>query len=280
MSLSKTINPSSNKFLGEAVLQQTIQVAIEIFNSRLLASYALGSLAHGGFDPLVSDVDIAIILDDPITTHDMTTINLIQNSVKNSAIPLAERLSIFWGSLHSLQHNAEIGRFPPLDKLDLIENGRLLTGKDIRSTLSKPTRFDLVVTGAQFALQMLNTPEVNIVIKQPNLLYKKGVRHLTKTILFPARLLYTSLTGKIGHNRDAVEYYLTNNQGKKAKLVEAAFNWRCKIPENECEAVQLTDKTLIELYVQFIHEYHEKMLEYNEINIANDLMKWKESLIN
>jgi len=161
-----------------------------------------------------------------------------------------------------------------------IENGRLVIGKDIRSTLSKPIKSELVIMGAKFALQMLATPEMSKEITQPTLLYKKGVRHLTKTILFPIRLLYTSLTGKIGHNGEAVKYYLANNKDNKAKLVEAAFNWRCKNPENEIEAVQLIDKVLIELYIQFIDEYQEKMYEYNEINIANDLIKWRETLTN
>lgn len=39
--------------------------------------FALGSLAHGGFSPLVSDTDIALILDQVSTTteSDIDTIN-------------------------------------------------------------------------------------------------------------------------------------------------------------------------------------------------------------
>jgi len=270
---------STNESFGELVLQHTIEVAKQIFNSRLLATYALGSLAHGGFSTLVSDVDIAIIIEDPITTNDITKIHSIEESIKISAIPLAERLSIFWGSLTSLEGNDDIGRFPPLDKLDLIENGRLLSGKEIRDALSIPTKMELIVMGARFALQMLNTPEINNEITQPTLLSEKSIRHLTKIILFPVRFLYTSLTGKIGHNRDAVEFYLTNNQGKKAKLVEAAFNWRSKQPECKFETAQLMDEVLVELYIQFIDEYREKMIDYNEIIIADDLRNWREVLI-
>jgi hypothetical protein len=36
------------------------------FTRRLIAGYALGSLAHGGFSPLVSDVDLGLILEDPV----------------------------------------------------------------------------------------------------------------------------------------------------------------------------------------------------------------------
>ena len=34
--------------------------------SRLIAAYTLGSLAHGGFSRLVSDVDLGLVLHDPL----------------------------------------------------------------------------------------------------------------------------------------------------------------------------------------------------------------------
>jgi len=51
---------------GEAVLADAVAALAAAFGPRLLAVYALGSLAHGGFRPLVSDVDVAAILTDPI----------------------------------------------------------------------------------------------------------------------------------------------------------------------------------------------------------------------
>jgi hypothetical protein len=38
-----------------------------LWPDRLLAAYALGSLAHGGFSPLVSDVDFGLVLERPPT---------------------------------------------------------------------------------------------------------------------------------------------------------------------------------------------------------------------
>ncbi len=38
----------------------------KVLGPRLVAAYALGSLAHGGFSPLVSDVDLGLVLTDPI----------------------------------------------------------------------------------------------------------------------------------------------------------------------------------------------------------------------
>ena len=57
---------SENKgLLGQA--NQEIRAAIDDladrFRSRLVSGYVIGSLAHGGFEPAVSDVDVAVLLD-------------------------------------------------------------------------------------------------------------------------------------------------------------------------------------------------------------------------
>ena len=51
---------------GEVVLVRAVTAYRAVLGSRLIAGYALGSLAHGGFSPLVSDVDLGLILEDPV----------------------------------------------------------------------------------------------------------------------------------------------------------------------------------------------------------------------
>jgi hypothetical protein len=48
--------------LGEDVLARAVAAYEAALGSRLIAGYALGSLAHGGFSPLVSDVDLGLVL--------------------------------------------------------------------------------------------------------------------------------------------------------------------------------------------------------------------------
>ena len=55
--------------IGEAVLDLAVAGAETAFGLRLEAAYALGSLAHDGFSSLVSDVDLGLILSDPLTAH-------------------------------------------------------------------------------------------------------------------------------------------------------------------------------------------------------------------
>ena len=256
---------------GEIILQKTLKLGQSFFKDKLVACYALGSLAHGGFCPLVSDVDIGIIVDDQ-NVHEI--ILAIQNEIKETGLPLSDRLSIFCGSVNSLQ-NDDGGRFPTLDQLDLIENGRLLFGKDIRPFLSKPTQQDLIITGARFALDYLATPEKINDIKNPELIYDKGARHLTKMVLFPVRFLYTAQTEKMGHNEDAVNFYLKNNNTLSSELVHAAFQWRSEALHDKEYVVALLKKHLLEIYEQFIDLYILKLKDFNEIKLAHDFEKWK-----
>ena len=63
----RTWGQQTDTYQGEAVLAAAVYAYRAALGSRLIAGYALGSLAHGGFSPLVSDVDLGLILQDPLT---------------------------------------------------------------------------------------------------------------------------------------------------------------------------------------------------------------------
>src|SRR5580765_9062717 len=118
--------------IGEAVLGLAVTRAATAFGPRLEAAYALGSLAHDGFSRLVSDVDLGLILSDPLTEQDAAVIDTVGTQVRETGGPLTDRLSVFWGSRSSLTSAGTPGRFPSLDRLDLLRYGRLLYGQDQR----------------------------------------------------------------------------------------------------------------------------------------------------
>jgi predicted nucleotidyltransferase len=125
---------------GETVLLEAVDAYRAKLGDRLLAAYALGSLAHGGFSELVSDVDLGLILSDPLEPADPESIQRVAESERRKGSPLHERLSVFWGTPATLAGEREGGRFPPLDRLDLLENGRLLAGSDeARARVRRPT---------------------------------------------------------------------------------------------------------------------------------------------
>jgi hypothetical protein len=115
---------------GEVVLSDAAAAFVRALGNRLIAAFALGSLAHGGFSELVSDVDIGLVLTDESGAPDAQTIESVTAELRVRGTELHKRLSVFWATLSTLQDGTEGGRFPPLDRLDLIERGRLLVGDD------------------------------------------------------------------------------------------------------------------------------------------------------
>src|SRR2546421_5077069 len=123
---------------GRAVLAEAVVAYQTFLGAGLLAAYALGSLAQGGFSPLVSDVALAVILDDPPSPSDPDTIGAVADAIKGGGTPLHQRLSVFWGTPGTLRGERAGGRFPPLDRLDLLQHGRLLAGPGARNGRSPP----------------------------------------------------------------------------------------------------------------------------------------------
>jgi hypothetical protein len=245
---------------GERVLAEAAEAYRVALGDRLLAAYALGSLAHGGFSELVSDIDLGVIVSDPLRPGDDETIEAIAETEKRKRSALHERLSVFWGTPTTLRGEQKRGRFPALDRLDLIENGRLLSGDDsARSRLPRPSARALLIAGAEFALDYLagvprtgrrSSEELGSMrlagedaseeILFPEMLLGRGVRRTTKLVLFPVRFLYTAATGRVGTNDSAVRRYLEDENAPATTLVTVALRWRTahrpisRPPPNSC----------------------------------------------
>jgi len=264
---------------GERVLESAVRLAADRWGKRLVAAYALGSLAHGGFSAHVSDIDLGLVLSNPLEAQDAQAIETLAKTVKAGGAPLAERLSIFWGSLATLSEVASGGRFPPLDRLDLKQWGRLLLGQDIRARTSAPTTRELVIAGAAFALQMLSIPEVTAELKDPVLLVNAGLIKLTKIVLFPVRLLFTAQTGQIGRNEAAVVYFTGVETGPAGDLARNGFTWREEPPDpNDPAVVDSLEKGLLPLYRLFLDGYAVQLRQYGEFDLAHAFEEWRQRL--
>lgn len=261
---------------GEAVLHDVIRVASRAFGDRLTAGYALGSLAHGGFSPLVSDVDVALILADPPQPSDSEQILVVADEVRRIGSELHQRVSIFWGTTGSLREDTGGGRFPPLDRLCLFEHGRLLSGADIRSGLQPPDRSELVVAGAQFALNLL-ADNVIAAAGNPAGLLAGGARATTKIILFPVRFLFTADTGREGTNDAAVQHYSTQHHGPAAELVDAAFGWRTRPPADDA-APALLQAGFVRLYDDYLADHVHRLQSLGEVSLADQFRQWRSRL--
>lgn len=284
---------------GESVLTDAVASYRVAFGERLLAAYALGSLAHGGFSELVSDVDLGLIVTDPLRPGDTDTIQVVADEEKAKGSELHSRLSVFWGTPSTLRGEQAGGRFPPLDRLDLLESGRLLAGSDeVRHGVRRPTSAELIVTGAEFALdylagvRSLTTPvgaslgSLQLAgdgaveeLRNPELLVGHGVRRVTKLVLFPVRFLYTAMTGQVGTNDAAVDHHLVRQDAPSADLVAAARRWRMGEPVDDRAAAELLGSQLVPLYIEYIDDHIARLRALHRDDLSTAFQTWRERLV-
>ena len=287
---------------GDAVAELVLAGAVDAYQAalgkRLQAAYALGSLAHGGFSALVSDIDLGLIVKDPIRVGDAETIEAIAGTEKAKTVALADRLSVFWATPLMLRGVHQGGRFPPLDRLDLLENGRLLSGTDVRTDLPRPAIGELLVAGAEFALEFLaGVPQsasgAGVVlgsmrhvettgavqeIRSPETLLVHGVRRATKLVLFPVRFLFTAATGLVGTNAAAVTWYLADTTRPSAALVAAALAWRTDPPTDAAAARALLHEQMPPLYTYYFDDHIARLTALPALDLAREFEDWRDRL--
>jgi len=210
---------------AEQVIADTVQAAQSVLGSEIEAIFVLGSLAHGGFAPLVSDVDVAIVVaaSTPGTAERMARVQSIV--VEEGSSPLAERLSVFWADWHTVRTGEGAhSRLGPVDRLDLLDSGRLLLGSDLREPSVRPSHRELVVMSADF-IQGKFTDAYLQRLRDTRALLAGGPRAVTKAILFPVRFVYTLRTGRIGLNEDSARWYADEGLPGSA-LALKALQWR------------------------------------------------------
>ena len=260
---------------GEAVLERALDEARRLWGDRLVAAYALGSLAHGGFSPHVSDVDFGVVVSDPLEPADEARAAQLNERVRASAMPLADRFSLFWGSRGTLSGRVEGGRFPPVDRADLRVHGRLLGGFDVRSAVAIPSAAEMVVAAARLALTRFSTDEAIAQCRDPSALIDAGTRALTKRILFPVRFLYTARTGRIGLNDHAVAHFVKVEAGPGARLAQRALDWRhTPFDRGDPSVLVLASAGLLPLYRLFVAEYLSRLRALHEVDLANAYRAW------
>jgi len=196
--------------------------AQEELGSRCMSVYLMGSLARGGFSEVASDIDMGIILSGTPQENDFSIIEKIQANVVANYPQIENNVSIFWGTVESINGVIDAGRYPPFDRLDLIDHALLLSGIEVRDKLIRPTKEELEIASAEFSIDYLGSNERINEFLNCELITDKGAVYVTKTVLFPARFIYLAKTGEIAGNDVSYQYYIDNFSGSDAKLVNSA----------------------------------------------------------
>jgi hypothetical protein len=262
--------PGMSTATADQVVADTVEAAEAVFGAEIEAVYILGSLAHGGFAPLVSDVDVAIVLAStgPDTAGRIDTVrNWV---VEKAAHPLSARLSLFWADWRAVRTGeGDHFRLGPVDRLDLLDSGRLLIGSDLRGPGVRPSSKDLVLMSADFILAKF-TEAYFEQLRDTKALVAGGPRAVTKAILFPVRFMYTLKTGRAGLNHGSAHWYAAEGL-PGGGLAVTALEWRNEgIADHEL-AVQLVEADLATVHAVCLTEYATELNRLGEAGRADAL---------
>jgi hypothetical protein len=262
---------------AEQVVTDTVQAAQAVLGTEIEAIFTLGSLAHGGFAPLVSDVDVAVIVGatTPDTAERMARVQALV--VDKASSPLSERLSVFWADWHAVQTGEGAhSRLGPVDRLDLLDSGCLLLGSDLREPSVRPSREELVVMSADHMLNKFTDAYLER-LRDTRALLAGGPRVVTKAILFPVRFLYTLGTGRIGLNDNSARWYAAEGLPGSALALEA-LEWRNDGITDDELAGEMLGAELDVIHSECFAGYASELDDLGEANRADALSKRAVSL--
>jgi hypothetical protein len=237
---------------GWSVIQAAVQHAEDQLGDRLLSAYAIGSLAHGGFAPAVSDVDLALLTTE--LDRDMSKLVAAITAEVAKTHRLGDRLSVFYAPWETFAEPPRGARFPPIDRFDLVRYGVLVHGADLRVTYATPPTADEIRAHAvDSALRRATRARLAADLKQ----LKAGgvtVHDATKLVLWPIRLQHVCDTGQAHGNADAVDHYLALTDAAYRSLARDALSWRdlTTIPKPDQALHGITDE---------IHLLHAEVFE-------------------
>ncbi|MCE7011130.1 hypothetical protein LWC34_51250 [Kibdelosporangium philippinense] len=258
-----------------AVVNESVRAYQNAFGERLIAAYLLGSLAYGGYSPVVSDIDLAVVLND-IREGDRETVATTNESL-HAQSDLHRKLSVFWGSLTALREGRDDGRFPALDRLEVADHGKLLFGEDIANQVARPTSEELLLESAKFAVDILASDAVIAEFHRPRRLLDDAV-WFSKAVLFPVRFLYSTRTsGRAATNDEAIDWYLDEPRPVAASLVRLAARVRAGHPLDPAELTPELATGLIPLYLHYI-DVQLPRFQGKTADLVTAFTEWRERL--
>ena len=233
---------------GWDVIEAAVAAAEERLGGRLASAYAIGSLAHGGFAPAVSDVDLALLTGEVDAMAEI--VDEIQDEVAGTW-ELGSRLSIFHAPWAEFGDPPEGARFPPIDRFDLVRYGILVGGTDLRAThATLPGTEEIRRQAVESALRRVTPEQLDADLGQ---LAAGGVSvpDATKAVLWPIRLQHVCDIGQATGNADAVAHYRSLADAGHSALAQDALGWRdLRAIPDPADAIARIDGEIRDLHVE------------------------------
>jgi predicted nucleotidyltransferase len=161
----------------------------------LVEVYKIGSLAHGGFSQIYSDIDVGLVLNSPSPPADMDRLIAEAKALDGE---YGKKLSVFWG-------NPEYswGRLPALDRLDLLDHSVPLLNNR-KADFQRPTTDEIRQQLSQ-TIEGSWKPKIHE-LNQLKRLEPNDRKPYIRAVLYPARLIYSWDNLTMDSNDRAVEY--------------------------------------------------------------------------
>ncbi len=163
--------------------------------AELLGVYLIGSLAHAGFNRRYSDVDLALVTEAGLRPT-------VLDGVRSVAIALSAdwgpKLSVFW-----TDRKFSIGRFPLLDRIDYLDHAvALMERENVRPPRPALQEIRRYLCGTPFE----NWADSARRFAVADTLEPKDRKAYLRTLLYPGRLCYSWITGRISSSDEAVAF--------------------------------------------------------------------------
>jgi predicted nucleotidyltransferase len=183
---------------------------------RLIGVYLIGSLAHGGFSARYSDIDVALVTE---AGFDPEALARLRDLAAERDATLTKKLSLFWSDRHF-----NVGRMPPIDRADYLDHAIVLTERE-RVVPPRPPVDEVrgYLQGAPFSNWAENAER----FAKTDVLSPADHKAFIRTLLYPARLVYSWSTGRMASNDEAVAFVREHRPaGMHTEILTQALAYR------------------------------------------------------